>query len=91
MQARHPQADIAGAALLCRTISGAIARRGYRPGGLSCLIVDQSAKQFEFLRQRVVGPGEVLDLAHGVQHRGVIAPAEPAADFRQGPLTRRVR
>ena len=51
-----------------------------KPGALrfepSGLVVDQPPEQFQLLRQCVVDAGKVLDLAHGMQHRGVIAAAE---------------
>jgi hypothetical protein len=38
---------------------------------------------FDLFRQRDVLGDQCLDFAHGMQNRGVIASAEPAADFRQ--------
>src|SRR6266576_5332901 len=40
-------------------------------------------QQLDLLSQRRVGVDQVLDLAHGVQHGGVVAAAEPAPDLRQ--------
>src|SRR5215813_7329454 len=40
---------------------------------------------FDLLGQGRIAADEVLDLAHGVQDRGVVASAEAAADLRQRP------
>ena len=39
--------------------------------------------EFDLFGQRRIPGNQCLYLAHGVQHRGVVASAEPAADFRQ--------
>src|ERR1043166_3774443 len=46
-------------------------------------LLQQPLQEFDLLRQRRVVAGERLDLAHGMQHRGVIASAEAPADLRQ--------
>ena len=38
-------------------------------------------QQFNLLRECGVGMQQVLNLAHRMQHRGVVAPAELPADF----------
>src|ERR1700726_393958 len=53
------------------------------PGFLGLL--QQALQEFDLLRECRVVAGERLDLAHGVQHGGVVAPAEAPADLRQGP------
>jgi len=40
-------------------------------------------ERLKLLGEHTITAGEVLDLAYRVQHRGVIASAEPAADFGQ--------
>src|SRR6266566_3136630 len=40
-------------------------------------------EQFDLFGQRGIGAHEILDLAHGVQHRGVVATAEAPPDLRQ--------
>src|SRR6202011_2571886 len=48
-------------------------------------LLQQALQEFDLLRECRVVAGERLDLAHGVQHGGVVAPAEAPADLRQGP------
>src|SRR5262249_48845587 len=48
-------------------------------------LLQQALQEFNLLRQRRVVAGEGLDLAHRVQHRGVVASAEAPPDLRQGP------
>src|SRR6516164_1096419 len=40
-------------------------------------------EQFDLFGQRGIGAHEILDLTHGVQHRGVVATAEAPPDLRQ--------
>ena len=47
------------------------------------LALQLALERFDLFGQRNILAHQRLDLAHGVQHRGVIASAEPAADFRQ--------
>ena len=47
------------------------------------LALQLALERFDLFGQRNILAHQRLDLAHGVQHRGVIAPAEPAADFGQ--------
>src|SRR5215831_7118553 len=46
-------------------------------------LLQQALQEFDLLRQRRVVAGEGLDLAHRVQHRGVVASPEPPPDLRQ--------
>ncbi len=45
------------------------------------LFLKLALQRLHFLGQRGVLGDQGLDLAHGVQHRGVVAPAEAAADL----------
>ena len=47
------------------------------------LALQLALQRFDLFGQRGIPGDQCLDLAHGMQHRGVIAPAEPAADFGQ--------
>src|SRR5271169_6269135 len=55
------------------------------------LLLQHALEQFEFLTQGGVGGTEALDLAHRVQHGGVITSAEAAADLRQRTHRERLR
>src|ERR1700730_18287642 len=46
-------------------------------------VLKQALEHLDFLRESGVIAGERLDLAHGVQHGGVVAATEAAADFRK--------
>src|SRR5712691_10883765 len=48
-------------------------------------------EQLDLLGQRAVGIDQVFDLAHGVQHGGVVAAAEAPADLRQRAQRQRLR
>src|SRR5690606_36986938 len=61
---------------------GAPARRPYREVASSS-DVEHALQQLDLLGQHAVGLGQLLNLAHGVQDRGVVAVAEAAADLGQ--------
>lgn len=46
-------------------------------------ILKQAFERLNLLRQRAVGAGQILDLAHRVQDGGVVASAEAPADLGQ--------
>jgi hypothetical protein len=46
------------------------------------LFLQLPLEDFDLLGKRHVVADQALDLAHRVQHRGVVAAAEPPADFR---------
>ncbi len=46
-------------------------------------VLDDAPEELDLLSQRLVGGDHALDLAHRMQHRGVIAAAEALADFRK--------
>jgi hypothetical protein len=58
---------------VCRGLSSA----------LCPLFLQQPFQELDLLRQGGVGIDQAFDLAHCVQHRRMVAPAEPAADLRQ--------
>src|SRR6266700_5789057 len=45
-------------------------------------LLQLALQRFDLFGQRRVPGHQGLDLAHGMQDRGVVAPAEPASDFR---------
>ena len=47
------------------------------------LLLQHPFQAFDLVGKRIVVANQVLDLPHGVQNGGVVAPAESAADFRQ--------
>src|SRR5215212_7968255 len=47
------------------------------------LFLQLPLQRLDFFGQRGIPGHQCLDLAHGVQHRGVVASAEPAADLGQ--------
>lgn len=61
------------------------ARSGYDPAGVPFpqLFLQLPLQRLDLFGQRRIPGHQCLNLAHGVQHRGVVAPAEPAADFGQ--------
>ena len=46
-------------------------------------VLELALERLDLLGEDVIVAGQVLDLAHGVQHGGVIAAAEPPADLRE--------
>ncbi len=52
-------------------------------GSRRLLALQLALERFDFFGQRNILAHQRLDLAYSVQDRGVIASAEPAADFRQ--------
>ncbi len=52
------------------------------PRGKAQLLLQLPLQDLDFLGQRHVVADQALDLAHRVQHRGVVAAAEAPADFR---------
>jgi hypothetical protein len=57
-------------------------RRGGGPIGPPS-ILELALERLDLVGKRAVVGGERLDLAHGVQHGGVVAPAKSPADLRQ--------
>lgn len=47
------------------------------------LFLKLALQQIDLVGQRDILGDQRLDLAHRVQHRGVVATAKPASDFRQ--------
>ena len=47
------------------------------------LLLQLALQRFDLFGQRDILADQGLDLAHGVQHRGVVAAPEAAADFGQ--------
>src|SRR5512133_4038310 len=46
------------------------------PPDRTCSLLQLPFQQFDLFGQRGVGAHEIFDLAHGVQHRGVVTTAE---------------
>src|SRR5918993_3488686 len=96
---RDAAPDEAGAADWRRTPRNARPGRAPRhnivargpPGRAPGLFLQHALEQLDLVAQRVVLAQSLLDLAHRVQHGGVVAPAEAAADLRQGPQGEHLR
>jgi len=77
---------LAARGMHCRA-SGAAVRRQLGPPrdgrAETRSLLQLTLEQLDLLGQRGIGGHEIFDLPHGVQHGGVIAAAEPAADLRQ--------
>jgi hypothetical protein len=58
---------------------GTVAAHVWRPAS----ILELALERLDLVGKRAVVGGERLDLAHGVQHGGVVAPAKSPADLRQ--------
>src|SRR5262249_28390946 len=56
---------------------------GRLPPGRTRSLLQLPFQQFDLFGQRGVGAHEVFDLAHGVQHGGVVTTAEAPPDLRQ--------
>jgi hypothetical protein len=54
-----------------------------REGGNRPLGLQHPPQQLDILGERAIGGAQLLDLAHGVHDRGVVAAAEFAADLGQ--------
>lgn len=55
----------------------------WRTGGGDALLLQLALQRFDLILQGHVLADQRLDLAYGMQNRGVIAATEAAADFRQ--------
>src|SRR4030095_12193078 len=60
--------------------SGFAALPGLAGEGGTALFLQLALQRFDLFGQRRVPGNQCLDLAHGVQHRGVVASAEPPAN-----------
>ena len=54
---------------------------GGEPQAPDALILQHPLQQLDLVAEHVVLADQLLDLAHGVEHGGVVAPAEAAADL----------
>ena len=54
-----------------------------RHGTEKVSLLQLALERFDLFGERHILGDQRLDLAHGVQHRGVVASAEPAPDFGQ--------
>src|SRR5271154_7208749 len=62
---------------------GAFSRPFHSLCQVSRSVLQLAFESLDLVGERRISAGERLDLAHGVQHRGVIAATEPAADLGQ--------
>jgi len=79
--AREPRFSLRFAGWLAK--QKALVMEGLQPLSRAQLLLQLPLQDFDLVGQHGVVADQSFDLAHRMQHGGVVAPAEPPADFRQ--------